>query len=98
MIADNWAKCPNCIKIDRDQKIKMRQKIDDSYGKIDQAEYLKLVEAANHEQQFRETLREDFQIGIDPFGMFSVTFAARCDRCGFKFDFTNSKDSFENKG
>jgi len=92
MSADNWAICPKCKKSEDAKQEKLRKKATAAYGKVPPDEYLKLLEAANNPQEMRETLREDYQIGVMDDGEFDIEYSAYCDKCGFKFSYKHAED------
>jgi len=93
MSADNWGNCPRCFKRATDSVVHLVKKANDSYGKIPVEKYLQLVEEANGKFEPSEfiTLREDYAIGIDRFGVFRVEYNARCTSCGFNYNYTHEK-------
>lgn len=104
MSADNWGICPKCKR----QRIQAAGKADrqakDAYGKVSEAEYLKLVEdaqklnaAALKPSGEQNTLREDYKIGTNENGIFTVHYACSCRHCGFQFEFKHSQEAFAPK-
>jgi hypothetical protein len=85
MSADNWGTCPKCKADEEARKQRAKEKLDESYGKIPAAEYLRKAEQLGVVPEYNPTLREDYQIYIDDAGVFSVEYRARCEVCGFEF-------------
>jgi rubrerythrin len=92
MSADNWAKCPKCADALEKDRVK---RIDDAakqYGKIPQHEWEKLRDAAiKPEAEQEDTLREDYEIGVQSDGNFYVNYSGRCNECGFAFTYKDEK-------
>jgi len=84
MSADNWAICPVCKK--RNDVAYKKQTLDvaNQYGKIPDDEYIVLVKETKP-IVLKESLREDYQIGVDEEGVFSFVYSCNCSECGFKF-------------
>jgi len=59
--------------------------------KNDEANAKKLsgVEKPN---ELKETLREDYEIGIDEDGLFYVNYGGRCDECGLVYKFNHEEE------
>lgn len=87
MSADNWAICPRC-KVACDERNKAKLNAPGlNYGKVSQPEYDKLLKAATELEKPSETLREDYEIGMDKFGKFYVSYGCSCTECNFEFSF-----------
>jgi len=71
----------------------MCHQAEDSYGKIPAAEYAKMMAEANEEHEPEETMREDYEIGVDELGEFEAYYRCSCERCGFEFRFTHKEDA-----
>jgi len=92
MSGDNYRACPKCIAKALEDKKKLTEKIKTSYGKISEEKYLKLV---NELKSFtipteRQTLREDYEIGIYE-GVFRVHYNGGCSACDFFFKFEHEE-------
>ncbi len=92
MSADNWAICPKCNARKLAVRNASKQAAEDAYGKAPPSEYLELLRIASLPVTREQTLREDYGIGIDDEGNFSVDYQAGC-ACGFTFRFTHSANS-----
>ncbi len=97
MSADNWAICPKCKKIQEkkaDENIKM---VAAAYGKVPEDEYLKMKKELLNPPKQEDSLREDYELGIDDEGTFSISYSAYCSECGFKFLFEQTEDTFRER-
>lgn len=93
MSADNWRICPKCeetrlltIQLSKDTLKK-------KYGKVSADEYEKMrsnVEAAEH-KTLEETLREDYELGVDGEGVFGIVYSAACQKCNYMFRYEHSQ-------
>lgn len=82
MSADNWGVCPKC-------KETAENKIASAYGKVSEDEYLAILNTC---KKIEATLREDYELGVDTDGEFSVSYSCHCSKCGFKFEYKYSQD------
>lgn len=87
MGADNWTHCPQCKLIATTLQEQAEAGLQESYGKLPVKEWLKQKgqverQAAKPPEQ---TLREDYEIGLDGEGVFEVDYRASCDKCGLRF-------------
>jgi len=87
MAARNWGLCPKCTADALRLHEANVKKIDEVYGKISQEDYLKLVKQAENPVKIEETLREDYDIGVEQDGKFSILYRCSCEKCGFKHSF-----------
>jgi ribosome-binding protein aMBF1 (putative translation factor) len=93
MSASNWGKCPKCIKIAERTRRDRIEKTADQYGKIAAAEFVRRMNKAEAAIDVGETLREDYEQGIDSEGEYSVGYRASCGKCGFEFLFRHTEDA-----
>lgn len=91
MSADNWAICPKCNARKIAAKEKLLLEAGAAYGKVKHDEYLRMVEAANQPISLVPTMREDYEIGTDVTGVFSVSYGCSCRNCNFAFEFKEEK-------
>lgn len=87
MSAKNWRKCPRCL---RQAEAERREKLaaaERAYGKVPSARFLRLNEEATAEPLLRDTLREDWEIGITEAGLFFIRYRAECEACDFGFEY-----------
>jgi len=92
MSADNWGVCPRC-RVAHEQDLLARAKeVDAAYGKVAPTEYdgLRRQYAAFAETRPEETFREDYEIGMNTDGTFSVDYHGRCETCGLKHVFKHT--------
>jgi hypothetical protein len=89
MSADNWATCPSCRATATTAFETKAKAVNASYGKVSPAEYMQAVKALANAPELipNETLREDYELGIDPEGEFEVTYRAYCSVCSFNYKF-----------
>ena len=90
MSADNWTNCPRCTAKELKRVKEIQLRAGESYGKVSPDEYLELLAEAKKEPQVKDTLREDYEIGIHG-GTFEVSYGCKCEVCGFTFSFKDSK-------
>jgi hypothetical protein len=90
--ADRWTACPRC-QADHDAEVtKARQAADAAYGTASIDEFDRLREKATAMAgPIDNTLREDYDIGIDE-GTFYVDFRAACVACDFRFAFKHQQE------
>lgn len=93
MSANNWVICPRC-KITRAEQVSKRLKeMQEQYGKIEQEEFIKLrqevIDFAG--EPIENKLREDWYIGTDSDGEFSVDYYCSCQTCGFNHTFKHTE-------
>lgn len=88
MSADNWAICPKCHKTNE-------EKLSENYGKLSKQEYDNLKKELEESAE-RNTLREDYEIGICD-GGFEVNYNGNCDKCGFKYKYNFEDATLKNK-
>jgi hypothetical protein len=91
MSANNWTDCPKC-KRRRDVEAKAAmKKATDSYGKVSAEKYEANMRRALSIQgaELENSLREDYEIGIDSAGGFLVSYRGSCtaDGCDFSFSY-----------
>ena len=100
MSADNWTICPKCKADAFAKRRRLQKQVVESYGKLPQAKYAKLIEDANAEIELEDSLREDYGLGIDKFSdeesgtveaTFVVSYRAACQDCGFRFEFQHKQ-------
>lgn len=87
MSADNWAICPRCKKKIEADKAQLVSKMEKSYGKIPVADFLYLKANADKPIEWEATMREDYEIGVDDDGEFSMNYSCSCSMCGFEFNY-----------
>jgi rubrerythrin len=99
MTADNWATCPKCLAEFAAKKAAAIAKAKSQYGNEPAEIFLaNLALAEAMHDRPRETLREDYDIGVDDDGSFEVVYSCSCSRCGFKFEYKDSQSVDAAKG
>jgi ribosome-binding protein aMBF1 (putative translation factor) len=93
MGADNWRRCPKCLKVENSKREAEIERVSNQYGKIPVAEFTRAAAAAEKPIVLGETLREDYELGINDNGEYEVSFSASCQKCGFKFNHSHSEMS-----
>ena len=93
MITDNWARCPKCQDILDKAFIDKTERIKNLYGKVSAEEYNVKVRAieAEAETPLQDTLREDYEVGINSAGEFYVSYSGGCEKCGFSFHYQHKE-------
>lgn len=91
MSADNWTYCPKCQEIARKKTEQLRVRVETDYGKIPPDNYIKLLDQFNNPPKLKQTLREDYEVGIHD-GVFSISYGASCDVCKFKFEYDKTEE------
>jgi len=89
--ANNWRDCPKCIAKATMKRARLSQEAQDSYGKVTPALYQEMLLAVRECQHPENSMREDWQLGINTTGEFYVSYYANCDECGFKFSFKQER-------
>lgn len=87
MSADNWDVCPQCHANRVEKEV--------VYGEVSEEEYVASLNKKPEPE--KETLREDYSIGINEDGLFFVEYKGRCEKCGFKHKFEH-KEQLDIKG
>ncbi len=91
MSADNWRRCPQCLKTAKDKQDKLKLKAGESYGKVPKDEYLKMLKDAETEPQIEETFREDYELGTDEDGNLYVSYHGGCNVCSYAHSFKHEQ-------
>lgn len=78
MSADKWTVCPACTK--------RKESSPSLYGKVSEEEYLAVVTKEKDEGS-QTNMREDYEIGIDSNGEFSVNYRCYCEECKFQWKY-----------
>lgn len=93
MSADRWSVCPKCKRNAEDLQEEKLRLAEQSYGKVDRNEYLRLLREADRDEVLDETLRQDWEIRIDEEETFSISFGCSCSVCGFEFSYSHAQDT-----
>ena len=89
MSADRWSRCPKCEKSAWDELDKLGAAVEAAEKANDLAAYKKAQAALDkvvRPSKLEQTMREDWDLGFDDDGKFSVVYDAHCNKCGFKFE------------
>lgn len=91
MVADNFAICPKCEKQVLNEKEKLKQKVNEAYGKVSASEYLALVNESENSLPSETTLGENYEIGIyeGELELF-ISYRCSCSVCGFSHSFRHT--------
>lgn len=87
MSADNWATCPQCLARAEMEKAELAKQAADAYGKMAEDDYAQLRAQSREDIALDPTMREDYELGVDLLGEFSISFSASCSTCGYRFTF-----------
>lgn len=87
MSAKNWGICPRCHAAMVAAQKELKEKLKSAYGKVGEQEYLELQQRAKLSPKLGESMREDWELGIEPDGTFAIRYYATCEKCGFKHQF-----------
>ena len=91
MSADNWTRCPRCLKTAELKREGLLKKARDGYGKLTPEEYEALLLESREPIALDESLREDFEFYLSDDGCFTAHYIAKCGTCGFAFRFDHEK-------
>ena len=90
MGANNWRECPKCLKVQKNAVDELKA----LYGKIPREDYekrLSEVYPSPDSDYDYSSLREDWSLGVDEQGKFSVSYHCSCEECGLKFSFKHTE-------
>lgn len=98
MSADRWSVCPKCRVrqvAKRAATLKAAEKaVQEGYGKTSIDVFKQLVHTLEMEKsaspEGEETFREDYDIGTDENGLFTVDYLGQCQECKFKVTYRHS--------
>ncbi len=90
MSADRWTICPLCAKNERDRAAAAFAKAMESYGKVSVEEFEALKINAT-ERPCKESMREDWEIGMRDGGRFSLDYGCYCEECKFQWTFRHEE-------
>jgi hypothetical protein len=103
MSADNWRVCPQCLLEHRKSMetclIGHKNQITQALAAIKENQVLASIKAnISHidlPSSPKETLREDYEVGISQDGQFFVNYSGYCKACEFSFSFKQSVNTLE---
>ena len=87
MSADNWTRCPRCLKNAELEKEDFSKKAREGYGKLTSDEYEVLLLKSREPINLDDSLREDYEFYLDDDGCFTANYRATCGTCNFNFTF-----------
>ncbi len=93
MSANNWTLCPRCMKSVEARKAEDKASVEDAYGVIPSEEYAKRREEAHEDIELDCTMREDYALGMNLLGEFTISFSASCSNCGFHFLYEDKRQA-----
>lgn len=93
MSAKDWVQCPQCLAWEKSRKLAMADEMKDTYGKVPREQYEKLVKEFAMPLNRTETMRVDYEIGVDEKGEFSCWFGVSCENCGYEFRFKHKQQT-----
>jgi len=93
MSASDWSKCPRCVKAAADVARERKSRLQSSYGKVDPEEYLRMAAEIEKPIKVHETLREDYEQGVDLDGVYYVVYRASCTQCDYEFTYKHEKQT-----
>lgn len=91
MSANNWDICPRCKQRAEAKHAKAKKDIQKSYGKVTPEEYQRRLDAVREPPELEETLREDWELGMEDDGRFHVGYFASCQDCGLEFQYKHEE-------
>ncbi len=83
--------CPKCWDDLVDRKNKLEQRCVNEYGKIPKEEFMELVEQSRVAIEGQHSLLENYEIGMEQSGKFTVGYKCTCLSCGFFFTFEHAE-------
>jgi hypothetical protein len=91
-MTDHWGECPQCKAMVAKEVEAIFKKADATYGNVLLEEFLANKAAANAEvakimARDLETFGEDYEIGLNKDGSFSLSYTGACSRCGASFKY-----------
>jgi len=91
MSANNWAICPKCKIKHEEDATKRLADAQEKYGKIPAEEFIIILAEAKKVSILKESLREDYEIGVDKQGEFYVNYGCCCQTCRFIYEYRFNK-------
>jgi len=96
MSADNWRICPKCLENVSTGRSVAIEKAKASYGTVPLEDFQKAMDKAKAlPQEPDDTLREDYELGVDEDGVFFVNYSCSCHYCGFSFKFKTTQKALQ---
>jgi hypothetical protein len=87
MSADNWTRCPTCEAKRQASIHTAEEEAVAAYGTVSVEEFDRLrdVSLAMKDAPVEDTLREDYSVGVNVAGQFSISYSCSCKVCGFEW-------------
>ncbi len=92
MSADNWTICPQCRREAIAEKERLVEECAKAYGKVTPEEWTALTTESHKPLPDLDTLREDYEIGVESSGEFFVSYGCSCLNCEFKYSFRQKEN------
>lgn len=95
MSANRYRQCPMCKLTNAGKAEKLQDDLKSKYGVISANEWITLSQEI--EQRCKklltgdDNLREDWEIGVDASGQFSVDYLCSCEICDFEYAFKHTE-------
>lgn len=96
----DWSDCPVCKLLSQQTIQQAKDRLATLYGVIPVDEYERKLKQLETETRYvfeSNTLREDYEIGININGQFSVDYYCSCERCNFEYHFLEGRQVEINK-
>ena len=93
MSADNWGICPRCNATKRAEYVRREKAVTAAYGAVSVAEFdaMRADLKAFDDEPVKQTLREDYEVGLDEDGEFYVIYKGHCRECGLSHEFRHEE-------
>lgn len=93
MSADNWGVCPRCYKKHKEKIQQKQEEFDEQYGRVSQEDYIQMNNFLTNliRSGVPDNLREDYEVGLEKDGEFSIGHWCQCSDCGFHFSFRHEE-------
>ena len=96
MGADNWGKCPQCIKLHNEEVKADHEALMAAYGDIDAGEFARIMrelDIKTNNGVMSNTLRENYELHMSADGVFTIDYRASCKTCGFSYKYNESEEA-----
>lgn len=91
MSAKNWSICPQCEERAHAERRNKIITLKQSYGTVPLEDFERQLDEARAVPVLKETMREDWSIGVNHNGGFHVRYRCSCEECGFTFAFDHTQ-------
>jgi hypothetical protein len=93
MSANNWRVCPACKRKAEADREKAMAEAARAYGNVPPDEWKAMADRASKPVNLSDDMREDWHIGLNEAGLFSVSYRADCSECPFVFTFKHEQQA-----